>query len=203
MSESQKSLLLVHGASQYSRPNLLEKWVPVLNAAFGSDWNIFLPEMPNPEAPRVDAWLKAVAVALENLDGRIYFVGHSLGGSVLLQYVARNMPGQKHLFIAAAPFWCGEDSNWQHEPFKMTDMDIYSLRSCQLTFYHGTEDDIVPYGHLAEYQTVFPDAIVRSYEGMNHIDPSIDFLRDLASDVVAQAERDDKSPSTDAEDGGG
>jgi uncharacterized protein len=185
MSTVNVTLVLVHGASRYSRPNLLEKWVPVLQALLGSSWNVVLAEMPNPEAPEADAWLHAAAQAVEAVEGKVCLAGHSLGGSVILQHVAREMPNQQHVFIAAAPFWCGADSNWQHEPFKLTDRDIESLQSRRLTFYHGTADDIVPFSHLAEYQRAFPHAHARTYERMNHIDPFDSFLQDLAADVAA------------------
>jgi uncharacterized protein len=193
MSTVNSTLLLVHGASRYSRPNLLEKWVPVLQESLGSTWNVLLPEMPNPEAPEVDAWLQAVALAVDAVEGKVCLVGHSLGGSVILQHVAREMPDQQVVFIAAAPFWCGADSDWQHEPFKLTDGDIESLQPHSLTFYHGTADDIVPFSHLAEYQRAFPRAHARTYEGMNHIDPFDSFLQDLAADVAACGRRDNKS----------
>ncbi len=102
-----------------------------------------------------------------------------------LQHVARKLPKQRHVFIAAAPFWCGADSDWQHPPFKLTSRDIESLQSYALTFYHGTLDDIVPFSHLAEYQQLFPHAQTRTYKGMNHTDPFKSFLQDLAADVAA------------------
>jgi len=97
------------------------------------------------------------------------------------------MPKQKDVFVVAAPFWCGADRDWQHESFKLTDRDIQSLLFRRLMFYHGTADDIVPFDHLGEYQRVFPKAVVRSYEGMNHIDASEIFLHDLASDISNSA----------------
>lgn len=185
MSREKANLMLVHGASRYSRPNLLEKWLPVLQASLGNTWNVVLPEMPHPEAPEADAWLHAVAQAVEAIEGRVCLAGHSLGGSVILQHVAREMPNQRRVFVAAAPFWCGADHDWQHETFKLTESDIETLQSRRLTFYHGTADDIVPFSHLAEYQRVFPHAHARRYEGMNHIEPFDSFLQDLATDVAA------------------
>ncbi len=103
------------------------------------------------------------------------------------------MPKQSHLFLVAAPFWCGNDKNWQHDYFKLTESDIEILKTQRLVFYHGTADDIVPFSHLVEYQRVFPYARARSYEGMNHIDPFESFLKDLALDVLTCADRDNKS----------
>jgi hypothetical protein len=191
--KSDETLLLLHGASQYSRPNLIEKWLPVLDRLLGNEWQIVLPEMPTPNAPEAEAWLQKVAEAVDAIEGQVCLAGHSLGGSVLLQHTARSMPEQSHLFVAAAPFWCGDDENWQQESFKLTESDIESLMTRRLAFYHGTEDDIVPFSHLAEYQRVFPNARARSYEGMNHIDPFRSFLKDLASDILACAGRDNKS----------
>ncbi len=82
--KSDKTLLLVHGASQYSRPNLIEKWVPVLELFLENEWQIVLPEMPTPNAPKAEAWLRSVAEAIDTIEGQVCLAGHSLGGSVLL-----------------------------------------------------------------------------------------------------------------------
>ena len=184
MTEANKTLLLVHGASQYSRPNLMEKWLPTLEAGLGIGWEVKLPEMPNPEAPTAEAWLQAIAAAQSSIDGRMFMAGHSLGGSTLLQHVARKLPSVEGLFVAAAPFWCGQDRGWQHEAFKLSQSEVARLQHFQLSFYHGTADDIVPFNHLAEYQKVFPEATFRTYPSMNHIDPTAVFLQDLVADML-------------------
>lgn len=180
-----RKLLLVHGASSYSRPNLMEKWVPELKETLGDTWQIVLPEMPKPEAPSAGAWLRAVDEVVDAMGDDVALVGHSLGGSVLLQHAARRRRPPRCLFAVAAPFWCGADVDWQHPEFGLTDSEVAALQAVRLTFYHGTTDEIVPYRHLSMYLARFPSAEARSYEGMNHIDPSTRFLRDLASDVVA------------------
>lgn len=185
MRKAKNTLLIFHGASSLSRPNILEKWVPKLSTVLGRDWKIALPELPEPDSPRVDAWLTAASEAIDSISGPVHLTGHSLGGSVLLQVAARRLPKPAHLFVAAAPFWCGGDADWQHEPFRLIEDDILSLQSGQITFYHGTADDIVPFKHMSEYQEAFPHAMVRAYEGMNHIDPSDAFLMDLASDLLS------------------
>lgn len=134
------TVILVHGASQYSHPNLQEKWVPTLSKALGPAYQIILLEMPDPEYPNCEEWIAKVSGVVATFNDTVHLVGHSLGGSVLLQ-------------------------------------------SRRLTFYHGTEDDIVPYNHLKEYEASFPAATIRSYPGMNHIDPSEIFLKDLAADI--------------------
>lgn len=185
--EELTTLVLVPGAGRASRSEIITKWLPRLHAALGTGWKIAVPEMPNPESPDAGDWLRTVRKSINAMDGRVCLAGHSLAGSVLLQYAAREWSGQGSLFVVAAPFWCGYDSEWHNDPFKLREGDIQALQSFRLCFYHGMVDDIVPFRHLQEYQRVFPDAGTRSYAGMNHFDPADAFLQDLATDVLACA----------------
>lgn len=157
--------------------------MPILSQEFGQDYEIILPEMPNPESPNCEEWIVQLSRVVEPFTGNVHLVGHSLGGSVLLQYMARYNKTLRRVHIVAAPFWCGQDHNWQIKSFALTNEEIDVLQSQNLIFYHGTEDETVPYSHLKEYEESFSSATIRSYTGMNHVDPSETFLKDLALDI--------------------
>ena len=181
------TVILLHGASRYSRPNLAEKWLPVLEQNLGENYILMLPEMPTPDSPDRSEWLVQVGEIVKPLEGEFYLVGHSLGGSVALQFLARSESRNGQVFVVASPFWCGQDDAWQYEQFRLTESDIKALESYDIYLYHGTEDEIVPFTHMAEYKNALPWSEMRSYEGMNHIDPSDAFLRDLAFDITRHA----------------
>ena len=50
-------------------------------------------------------------------------------------------------------------------------------------FYHGSEDEFVPFSHLAMYATLFPIATIRRLEGRNH--QLNGDLSDIAGDIRA------------------
>lgn len=191
MNSRKTTVVLVHGANRFARLNLAQKWVTVLEDALRPAFNIFLPEMPNPESPDCAEWLKRISKVVELHEGDVCLVGHSLGGSIALQYVARSSRlRHKRVFAVAAPFWSGHDQDWQCDQFRLLDDDIAALSLCKIYLYHGTEDEIVPFSHMAEYVAMFPRALTRSYSGMSHINPSESFLRDLAADIKSSSAKE-------------
>lgn len=179
-----KTVLIIHGASRFARDNIREKWIAPLQAQFGSRIQIGVPEMPDPEGPELGAWLQALSDAVNQTRGQVQLIGHSFGGTVVLKFMAGPRRRGSAAQIAATPFWCGEDPDWQVPAFALSPEERVTLAHMQLLFSHGTADEIVPFSHLTEFKRCFPEATVRSYEGMNHIDPSDSFLRDLAVDCA-------------------
>jgi len=50
---------------------------------------VIVPAMPTPTKPELNAWLKTLEQAVGQVDAHTYFVGHSLGGLTLLQYLSQ------------------------------------------------------------------------------------------------------------------
>jgi uncharacterized protein len=92
-------------------------FVSWLRDTLGSEYNVIHPGMPNPEAPEYAPWKAKLGKELGQLKDGVIFVGHSLGGAVLLKYLAEE-PFENPIagmFLVSAPFW-GGDENWQYEP---------------------------------------------------------------------------------------
>ncbi len=137
-----------------------------------------------PEAPDLETWTQSVRDTLASCGPRTHLIGHSFGGTVALK-LAAELTRLEKVHVVAAPFWAGVDKDWYVPAYALSNPEIAQLRTKHLFFYHGTKDDIVPFPHLSEFQAIFPDAVFRSYTGMNHIDPSDNFLSDLAADCLS------------------
>jgi predicted alpha/beta hydrolase family esterase len=142
-----------------------------LRDTLGSEYKVIHPTMPKPEAPDYAAWKAKVGKELGKLKDGVIFVGHSLGGAVLLKYLTEE-PCENPIagmFLVSAPFW-GGDENWQYEPFTLPKNFAKNLPKIPKVFlYHSWEDEIVPFAHLALYSDQLPQATVRALDGNEHV----------------------------------
>ena len=171
-----KYVLFIHGAGDgaYEEDGLL---VASLQNALGSDYEVRYPRMVNEDSPEYADWKAQIASELAALDGEVFLVGHSVGGSVLLKYlsderVERSIAG---LFVIAAPHW-GEDEFWRWDEVQLPPDVAAKLANIRRIFlYHSRDDEIVPFAHLALHAANLPHATIREVDGRGH-----QFRNDLA-----------------------
>jgi uncharacterized protein len=163
-----RRVLFIHGGGEgtYEEDGRL---VASLGGALGAAYEVRYPRMPYEDSPEYGAWRDRISDELAALDGEVFMVGHSLGGSILLKYLseeeaARPVTG---LFLVAAPFWGAED--WEVDEFALRE-DFASKLSPGLPvfLYHGCDDEVVPFAHLALYADRLPRATVRKLDGRGH-----------------------------------
>ena len=140
-----------------------------LQTALGPEYQVSYPRMPDEGSPEDRAWMNQISKELEALDGRMFLVGHSAGGAVLLKYllkenVAKPIAG---IFLISIPHWDPEDEAGEE----------YALREgfasqlpigVPIFLYHSRDDEWVPFAHLAIYAEKIPQAIVREFDGRGH-----------------------------------
>ena len=83
-------------------------------------------------------------------------------------------------FLLATPFW-GADDFWTWEEARLSDGGAAKLARRALTFYHSRDDEVVPFAHLALYETKLPRAAVRGFDGRGH--QFGDDLSEVAGDI--------------------
>lgn len=140
-----------------------------LRRGLGEEYRVHAPRMPDEAEPRSGPWKKAIADALADLTERIVIVGHSLGGSILLQYLAekRGAPSIDGVFLLAAP--SRDEADWDFEDLGLPDDLGARLGSVPRIFlYHARDDGIVPFRHLALHAARLPRAIVRAIDDGGH-----------------------------------
>lgn len=161
-----RQVLFVHGGAVYEQDR---KLAASLSDALGAAYEVRYPEMPNADAPEYGAWRDCIAEELSALGGGVILVGHSLGASVLLKYLSEeNAEGPvAGLFLVAAPFWGAED--WEVDEYTPREDCAHWLpESLPIFFYHGRDDEIVPFEHLSLYAEKLPGATFRELDGGGH-----------------------------------
>jgi predicted alpha/beta hydrolase family esterase len=140
-----------------------------LQKALGTKYQVNNPPMPSEGAPQYKLWKDAIAQQLSALDGSVILVGHSLGASVLLKYLAEEKVEIPvlGLFLIAAPYWGAKD--WDVDEYKLQPDFATHLRADLPVFlYQSRDDEIVSFTHLAMYAQKLPRASVREVDGRGH-----------------------------------
>jgi predicted alpha/beta hydrolase family esterase len=163
-----KTILFIHGAGNKRHPSGSGKLIAYLQEQLGSDYEVLAPDMPDPDHPDYKAWRDQIEQELGKLNADALLIGHSLGGSVLMKYLAegtyqRPIAG---LFLVAMPYWGKRD--WEIEYTLPEDFASQLPPISQLFLYHSRHDEEVPFSHIRRYQEKLPQATVRVLDGKEH-----------------------------------
>ena len=162
------------------------KLVESLERELGPHYNVLYPRMPNEAEPKYARWKAALEKEFANLDDGAILIGHSIGGTILINVLADDQPALAlgGVFLIAAPFV--GDGGWPSndmEPRKKIGAEL--PEGVPIYLYHGSADDTAPFAHVDLYARAIPYAIVRRLEGRNH--QLNDDLAEVAADVRALA----------------
>lgn len=176
-------VLFIHGAGEgaYEADALL---VASLQNALGSAYEVRYPQMPEEDSAAFADWTAQIAAELATIDAPVSFVGHSVGGSVLLKYLAEEQLDTPiaGLYVLAAPFW-GADAFWSWEDARLPDDVAAKLAHIpRIRLYHSRDDESVPYDHLALYTARLPQATICEVDGRGH--QFGNDLADVAADIL-------------------
>ena len=103
-----KQVVVIHGGTTFdtheeyisflkNREASIEKfktqkdWKNSLEKELGTDFEIFVPRMPNGTDARFEEWKIWLERMIPFLDDDVILVGHSLGGIFLAKYLAKNL----------------------------------------------------------------------------------------------------------------
>ena len=178
-----RDLVFIHSAGPQGGNNGSTRFVARLKDRLGGNFTLSAPAMPDPERPDINQWLGGIEKAVSQAAPGLVLVGHSLGGSTILQFLARNPEiwrENSHLsavFIIASPFWGLTD--WEIDEFTLTKDEVRILGDCKVIhFCHSRDDRIVGFDHFQTYVDHLPAAgkIVLESAGHLLLDGDIDSL---------------------------
>ena len=161
-------ILFVHGAGRGAH-EADEKLAVSLGDALGTSYEVRSPKMPDEDSPEIEAWKDRILEELAAMDGEVVLVGHSVGASVLLKYLFEEaVEGPfARLFLVAAPYV--GTGGWEVDGYALQkDFASGFPEGLPVFLYHGREDEVVPFEHLALYAEVLPRATVREIDGRGH-----------------------------------
>jgi predicted alpha/beta hydrolase family esterase len=164
-----RQILFVQGAGESVHDAWDDKLVRSLERELGDAYAIVYPRMPNEADPRYPDWKAALIEAFGALKDGAILVGHSIGGAVLIHVLAEQPPPRKFgaLLLIAAPFI--GDGGWPSDDIEpRTDFGERLPADLPVFLYHGTNDDIVPFAHMALYAKTMPRAVTRALADRDH-----------------------------------
>ncbi|MDR7331818.1 alpha/beta fold hydrolase [Roseateles asaccharophilus] len=159
-----------------------------LKQSLGDGADVHFPRMRGEDDPSLQPWVRQIADEVAKRPGPVTLVGHSLGGAMLLRYLAAQTPpvSVDALVLLAAPAWDGKQ--WAFDELKLPD-DLNDRLAAipRLLLYHCRDDEVVPFAHLALHARRLPRAVSCAFErGGHQFDND---LREVAKDMQTQATR--------------
>ena len=164
-----KQVLFIQGGGAGAHDEWDNKLVDSLRRELGPGYDVRYPRMPNEADPSYIRWKAALAEEIARLDDGAILIGHSLGGTILINALAEAPPTPRlaGIFLLAAPFvgaggWPSDDI----EP--MADLGARLPPKTPIHIYHGSQDDTAPFGHADLYERAIPGAKLHRLPGRNH-----------------------------------
>jgi predicted alpha/beta hydrolase family esterase len=154
-----RQVLFIQGAGAGTYDDWDDKLVDSLRRELGDGWEIRYPRMPDEDDPSYAAWRPALARAMATLEDGAVVVGHSVGGTILIQTLAEQVPDVElaAIVLIAAPF-VGE-GGWPGEEFELSgDLGSRLPPGVPVHVFHGLEDDTAPPAHADLYARAIPHA---------------------------------------------
>jgi predicted alpha/beta hydrolase family esterase len=164
-----RQLLFVQGGGTGAHDGWDSKLVESLGRSLGPDYEIRYPQMPNEGDPKYVTWRLALERELAALDDGAILVGHSLGGTMLLNALAERRSEQEFraVFLISAPF-VGE-GGWPSDDLRLPrDLGARLPRGVAVHIYHGLEDETAPPSHAELYARAVPQARIHRLPGRDH-----------------------------------
>jgi predicted alpha/beta hydrolase family esterase len=168
-STMKKQVLFIQGGGAGAHDEWDNKLVDSLRRELGPGYDVRYPRMPNEADPSYTMWKAALAEEIAGLDDGAMLIGHSLGGTILINALAEAPPNRKlaGVFLIAAPFVGA--GGWPSEDIRPTaDLGARLPPKTPIYLYHGSEDDTAPFAHVDLYEGAIPGAIVHRLHGRNH-----------------------------------
>ena len=142
--------------------------VVTLQQALGETYKIIYPQMPDETNPDYESWKDTIDNELRKIAGSVILIGHSIGSFLLLKYLLNNTIDKDliGLFFISTPFVGAR--GWQYEGMAINPALYSTSLPAPVFFYHGTDDEMVPFAHLSLYEKKFPYATFRKIAGRGH-----------------------------------
>jgi len=162
-------LLFIQGGGARVHDEWDDKLVSSLRRELGPRYEVRYPRMPNEGDPSYAAWCATLQVELARLNDGAIVIGHSIGGTILINVLAEHPPERTlgAIVLIAAPFlgeggWPPDD--WQPQ----REIGGRLPSGVPIYLYHGLADDTAPPSHAELYARAIPQAHLRLLPGRDH-----------------------------------
>lgn len=164
-----RGVLFVQGGGEGVHDSWDLKLFEGLRGELGDGYEVRYPRMPQEDDPSYARWSAAIKHELTVLDAGAVVVGHSVGGTILINTLAGESPEKRlrSIVLIAAPF-VGVDG-WPSDEFELPrDLGERLPPGVPVHIFHGLEDRTVPASHADLYARAVPQALVQQLPGRDH-----------------------------------
>ena len=181
-----KQILFIQGGGEGVHDQWDNQLVSSLADKLSPSYEISYPRMPDEGDPSYAAWRGAIVKAIAGLPDNLILVGHSVGATILVNALAEE-PLQKTfagIFLIATPFI--GPGGWPSDDIKPArNLGARLPENAPIYFYHGSDDETAPIGHVELYKQAIPQAHVRRLDGRDH--QLNNDLSEVAADILGLA----------------
>jgi pimeloyl-ACP methyl ester carboxylesterase len=164
-----QQILFIQGGGAGAHDEWDSELVDGLMRELGEGYEVRYPRMPAEGDPTYAAWSAAIRHELAALADGAVVVGHSVGGTILVQTLGAQppRPEPRMIVLIAAPFVGA--SGWRGEEFELSDdLGTRLPRGVPVHVFHGLADEVAPPSHADLYARVIPQARVHLLPGRDH-----------------------------------
>ncbi|MGA4727008.1 alpha/beta fold hydrolase [Micromonospora taraxaci] len=162
-------VLLIQGAGAGVHDDWDDKLFDSLSRELGDAYEVRYPRMPDEDDPGYASWSVVIRREIAALDDGAVVVGHSVGGTILVNMLAER-PAERRLgaiVLVAAPFVGA--GGWPGGEFEAPyDLGARLPRDVPVHVFHGLRDETAPPSHADLYAGVIPQARLHRLPGRDH-----------------------------------
>lgn len=178
-----KRVFLIHGWG--SKPD--GGWRPWLKREFEKrGFDVLVPAMPEPDNPKMSAWVAHISEIVGEPDEDCYLVGHSLGATAILRYLESADDGKKigGAVLVAGPVYREKLDEIRNFFVKPMEWEKIISHCSKFTAIYSDNDPLVSLenGELLREKL---NANLITEHGMGHMSGAMDGVRELPSALKA------------------
>ncbi|MEV1157135.1 alpha/beta fold hydrolase [Micromonospora chokoriensis] len=162
-------VLLIQGGGAGVHDDWDDKLFDSLSRELGDAYEVRYPRMPDEDDPGYASWSVAIRREIAALDDGAVVVGHSVGGTILVNMLAERPPERQlgAIVLVSAPFVGA--GGWPGGEFETPyDLGARLPRDVPVHVFHGLRDETAPPSHADLYADVIPQARLHRLPGRDH-----------------------------------
>ncbi|WCN83300.1 alpha/beta hydrolase [Micromonospora sp. LH3U1] len=162
-------ILFIQGAGAGTYDEWDNKLVDSLRRELGDGYEVRYPRMPDEDDPSYATWSAAIRREIAAVADGAVVVGHSVGGTILVNALAERPPEREltAIVLIAAPFVGA--GGWPGDGFESPyDLGATLPRGVPVHVFHGLQDETAPPSHADLYAGVIPQAQLHRLPGRDH-----------------------------------
>ena len=164
-----RQVLFIQGGGAGVHDEWDDKLVDSLTRELGAGHDVRYPRMPHEDDPSHARWTAAIRGEMAGLEDGAVVVGHSVGGTILINALAEH-PSQRELaviILIAAPYVGA--GGWPSDEFELpSDLGARLPRDARVHVFHGLQDEVAPPSHAQLYARAIPQAQLHLLPARDH-----------------------------------